>query len=162
MIPLVITGLVLLGLPLILLIVFRSNAATMFLSACAGIVLLNSLDPSVVATAGAIVPGEGEAYVRLSVVILPIFFAVLLTRGAVHKITGLPLHLVVVVLISIMLWVMLPDLTRISWLQDSTNERVWDIVKPFNTLVVAIGFAISLVLSLKQKRGRGGKHHKGE
>ena len=54
--------------PLLLLFVFKANAGILFLAACAGLVLLQTLDPTVVTTAGAVIPGDGESVIRLLVV----------------------------------------------------------------------------------------------
>jgi hypothetical protein len=72
-------------LPLGLLFLLKTNAGIMFLAACAGLVLLESLDPTVVMTAGSFLPGEGEAYIRLIVIFLSIGFAALMFRNSVAK-----------------------------------------------------------------------------
>ena len=75
MIDIIASSLLLLGLPLFLLFFFKANAGVLFFAACAGIVLLESLDPTVVTTASAVLPGEGEAYIRLAVVMLSVIFS---------------------------------------------------------------------------------------
>lgn len=149
-----------LGLPLFMLYFFKSNGGIMFLAACAGLVLLNSLDPVVVTAAGAVVPGEGEAYVRLAVVLLSIVFSGLVFRGTT-KGSALVLNTVVVVLTAVMLWVTLPSATGVSWLIDGIDNEYWKVINDFRTLVVATGFALGLLAVLfghkKSSHGKG-KH----
>lgn len=149
------TALLVFGIPLLLLFLFKSNAAIMFLAACAGIVLLGSLDPTIVATAGSVVPGEGEAYIRLSVVTLSLIFAALMSKNHVKKVTGFILHGLLVILTALMLWSSLPSLSGVSWLVDSTDMSSWQTLDDFKTLVIALGFSMSLIVLLK---GRTVKH----
>ncbi len=151
MIPLILTGVCVLGLPMFLMILFRSNAAIMFLSACAGIVLLDSLDATVVATAAAVVPGEGEAYIRLAVVLLSVAFAALMFRGTIHKLSGYFLHGILVTLTAVLLWAALPSLSGVSWLLESATQPIWEYVDDFRAIVVALGLALSLVVALRTK-----------
>jgi hypothetical protein len=126
---------------------FKSNGGILFLAACAGIVLLNSLDPVVVTTAGAVVPGDGEAYIRLAVVLLSIVFSGLVFRGTI-KGSALVLNTLIVILTSLMLWVTLPESTGVSWLIDSIDSNYWKSLSDFSTLIIALGFALSLIAIL--------------
>ncbi len=149
-----------LGLPLALLIIYKSNAGVMFLAACAGLVLLSSLDDAVVTTAGSVVPGEGEAYVRLSVVLLSIFFAALMFRHTVHG-TKLFLHGAIVILLAGMLWVTVPGVTGLSWLQESSDLNFWLDLYSFRSIIIALGFSLSLiaVLTSRHKSKHKSKKH---
>lgn len=149
-----------LGLPLFMLFFFKSNGGIMFLAACAGLVLLNSLDPVVITAAGAVVPGEGEAYVRIAVVIMSIIFSGLVFRGTT-KGTALLLNTLIVVLLAVMLWLTLPSVTGVSWLVESTNHEYWKRIYDYRTLVIAAGFALSLLAVLfGHKKPAHGKHGK--
>lgn len=150
-----------LGLPLFMLYFFKSNGGIMFLAACAGLVLLNSLDPVVVTAAGAVVPGEGEAYVRLAVVLLSIVFSGLVFRGTT-KGSALVLNTVVVILLAVMLWVTLPSATGVSWLIDGIDNEYWKVTNDFRTLIIAAGFALSLLAVLFGHKKSHVKHGKGK
>lgn len=151
-----------LGLPLFMLFFFKSNGGIMFLAACAGLVLLNSLDPVVVTTAGAIVPGEGEAYVRLAVVMLSIVFSGLVFRGTT-KGTALLLNTFIIIILGVMLWLTLPSVTGVSWLVSSIDSEYWKTVFDFQTLIIALGFALGLLAVLfGHKKPSHGKHNKGK
>jgi hypothetical protein len=157
MVTLVITGLVLLIFPMFLLFFFKTNAGMMFLSACAGLVLLGSLDPAVVTTAGAVVPGEGEAYVRLTVVILSILFASLMFRHTV-KGSSLILHAFIITLLAITLWIILPGATGVSWLLENRKESLWQDINDFRSLIIATGFSLSMLSVLTHSRRHRSKH----
>ncbi len=149
-----------LGLPLFMLFFFKANGGIMFLAACAGLVLLNSLDPVVITTAGAIVPGDGEAYIRLGVVMLSIIFSGLVFRGTT-KGTALLLNTLIVVILAVMLWLTLPSVTGVSWLVESINNEHWKTVYNYQTLLIALGFALSLLAVLfGHKKPQHGKHGK--
>lgn len=138
--------------PLAILFFFKSNGGILFLAACAGIVLLNSLDPVVVTAAGAIVPGEGEAYIRLLVVMLSMLFSGLVFRNTV-KGSAIFLSVLIVFVTSLMLWVTMPEATGVSWLIESIDLEIWARMKDFSTLIIAAGLGLSLVsILLGQKR----------
>ncbi len=157
MTTLVIAGLLFLGLPLALLFLFRTNAGVMFLAATAGLVLLGSLDPTVITTASAVVPGEGEAYVRLSIVILSILLAAMMFKGSVKGST-LFLHAGIIVFLAGTLWVLLPGATGVSWLIESTKESVWQNFYDFRSLIIAAGFSTSLLAVLTRTKGHRSRH----
>jgi hypothetical protein len=155
MTTLIFSAAVLLGLQLLLLLIFKTNAGVMFLAACAGLVLLSSLDPVVVTTAAAFVPQEGEAYVRLLVVLLSIVFSAMMFKNSVHG-SKIFLHALLVVVTALMLWLLLPSATGVSWLLDNSKESIWQNVNDYRTLIVASGFSLSLLVVL-MKSG----HHSG-
>lgn len=142
------------GYPLFLLVFFRANAGMLFLAACAGLVLLSTLDPTVVSTAGAIVPGEGEAYIRLAVVFFAMTFTAMMYRNSVAS-KQLPLHILEILLTANMLLILLPAVTGISWLLNLLKNNIWQQVDSFKTLIVAAGFSLGLLLVLIH-----GQHHK--
>lgn len=156
MIDIIISCFLLLGLPLFLLFFFKANAGILFFAACAGIVLLDSLDPTVVTTASAVIPGEGEAYIRVAVVLLSIVFAAMIFRHSM-KSSQLPLSIFVVLMTAAMLWLILPDATGFSWFKESANQQIWLDLYEFKTLVVATGFSLSLIAVLAKSNGHDKK-----
>lgn len=143
--------------PLVLLFLFNSNAGVMFFAACAGLVLLGSLDTAVVATAGAVVPGEGEAYVRLSVVLVSIILSSLMFKNKIHGSSLVP-HGVIAFLVGVMLWLLLPSVTGVSWLVDSIDNKYWQDVNNFSTLIIAIAFSLSILIVMSRSHTAKGKH----
>lgn len=142
-----------------MLVTFKSNTGIMFLASCAGLVLLNNLDPVVVTAAGAVIPGEGEAYVRLAVVLLSIVFAGLVFRGTT-KGSAMPLSVLIAIILSLTLWMTLPEATGVSWLVNSTSSQYWRDMDSFRALIISAGFALSLiaVLTGKPKHNSKSKH----
>lgn len=159
MTTLLISAIVLLGLPLLLLFVFKTNAGVMFLASCAGLVLLSSLDPVVVSTAGAFVPREGDAYVRLAVVLLSIIFAAMMFKNSVHG-TQMIVHVILAIVTACMLWLLLPSVTGVSWLLDNSKQTIWRHVNDYRTLIVAAGFSLSLLTVLTKNISHSGHKSK--
>lgn len=151
-----VTALLTLGLPFGMVVILRSNAGMMFLAACAGLVLLSNIDGAVVTAAGAVVPGEGEAYVRLAVVLLSIVFAGLVFRDSVAGRLML-LHVLIVLLLAAMFWLLLPGASGVSWLIDTTTSELWRSFNNFKTLIITAGFGLSLVAVLFGQAHRGYK-----
>ena len=161
MMPLIVSGLSLIGFTLFLLVFFKANAGILFLSACAGVILLQSLDPVVISAAGAVLPSEGEAYVKLLVVLLSMLFAAMMFRHSV-KPSQLAIHGLLAVVTGLLLWLLLPSTTGLSWLRSAVREDIWQTLKSYETLVVSLGFCLSLVVVLLSKGSHGhakqGKH----
>jgi hypothetical protein len=155
---LIVSAIVLVGLPVLLVFFLKTNAGVMFFAGCAGLVLLGTLDPALVTTAGSVVPVEGEAYVRLAVVLLSIVFAAIIFSHSVQG-SKILIHMLIAVLMGIMLWLVLPSSTGISWLLGNARESIWRDFNEFRTLIVAAGFTLSL-LSLSQKRSSKHEKHK--
>jgi len=153
----VVSGIILFLLPLLLLVLYKTNAGVMFLAACAGLVLLGSLDPTVVTTAGAVVPGEGEAYVRLSIVMLSMVLAAMMFKNSVQG-SAMFLHIGVVIFLAGTLWVLLPSATGVTWLLDSTKEPIWQDIKDFESIVIAGGFSLSLFAVMSRRKTRRSSH----
>ncbi len=142
------SGLLIIGLPIALLVVFRSSATTMFFAMCVGLVVLRGVDDSLIVAAASVLPiGEAEAYVRLLLLIVFLVIGSLLSKGSVRKSSGLLLHGFVLMFGSLMLWSVLPALTELSWLVDSTDQYAWDIASSFQTIIVTVGFIASLLLT---------------
>lgn len=154
---LIIPAVALLGMPLFLVFFLKCNAGALFLAGCTGLVLLLSLDHAVISTAGAILPSEGEAYIRLLVVLLSIIFAGMLFRESVHG-SAFSLHGLVALFLGFVLWLALPEATGLSWLSKSLNSPLWQDVKQFQALVVAAGFSLSLLVIHTKSTKQHKKH----
>ncbi len=137
--------------PVVSLAVFRANAAVSFFAACTGIVLLSGLDPAVVSTSAVFLPGEGEAYVRIAVMMLTMLLAALLYRHTVHDALRWVLHGTITLCTVAMLWVVLPSKTGVGALLNVIDEPLWITVSNYETLIVAVGFSISVLIVLKNR-----------
>jgi hypothetical protein len=138
-----------------LIVFFKANAGVMLLAACTGFVLLSSIDPVVITTAGAVVPSEGEAYVRLAVILFSMVFTALFFRNSV-KGSQLIMHSIIGAVLSIILLLLLPETTGVSWLLEATDEQAWIDVNEYRSLFVATGFGLSLIAIMTTMK----KHHK--
>lgn len=140
-----------------MLVFFKSNIGIMFFAASTGLVLLSNLDPVVISAASAVVPGEGEAYVRLSVVLLSIVFAGLLSRGTT-KGSAIALNTMVAVILGLVMWVLLPTATGVSWLLDTTKQQYWQDVNDYKAVAIGIGLGLSLISVLLLQNKPKTKH----
>lgn len=154
---LIISALLFIGLPFSMLVMLRSNIGMMFLSACSGIVLLSTLDVAVVSAAGSILPGEGEAYVRLAVVIVSAALTGLFFKASHGFWSGL-LNGFIAVMLGLTLWLILPNATGLSWLIESQDSSLWQNFADFQTVIIALGFGLSLVSVLQLSNAK--KHKK--
>lgn len=149
---------VLFAFPLAMLVLLKTNAGIMFLAACAGLVLLQNIDGVVITTAGAVVPSEGEAYVRLAVVMLSVVFAGLIFRETVRG-GLLGVHSLLILILGAMLWLLLPAVTGVSWLVQSSQELpFWQTADNFKALIITAGIILSLLLILVARSKNKKKH----
>ncbi len=146
-------------LPLLLALLQRANAGAMFLATCSAMVLLGTLDPSLVGSAGSAFPSEGEAIVRTLVIVVALLYATIMFRRSVH---GLKMFLNIVcsILLGAMLASELPRLTGLSLFIPFVGETWWQQLNSYNSIIVLSGLALSLYLiyhrpTKKEKK----KHH---
>lgn len=149
----------LIALFLVPVVVFKANSAILFLSACAGLVILNSLEPSIVTTAGSIIPFEGESVFRLLVILLPVVFASLVFHGTI-KATAMMLHILLSMVSGFCLWVILPKLVSINFVSELTNYEPWQDAVEFTALGLSVALLLSLtILSITKNARHDKKHH---
>ena len=146
--------------PMALVVLLKTNAGLLFFAATAGIVLLSTLDSSVIATAGSVLPGVGEAYVRLAVVIATLALTAVFFAEKVHGTTSLVLHSVISVLIGVMLWLLLPEATGVTWLVDGIDNEYWQDINRYSTLIIAVTFGLSVLTVLPPHNKRSKRRKK--
>ena len=138
---------------------FRTNAGIVFFATSASLLLLSTVDPVVLTTAGSLLPSEGEGYVRLAVVALPIALAVMMFR---HTVSGsvVAVHVFVGLLIALTLALQLPSATGLSWLLDTIDDDYRKLANNFSMLVIALTFSLSLVVVMlsSKKPHKKSKH----
>lgn len=156
---LLISFILLLAFTQFLIVFFKANAGVMLLAACTGFVLLSSIDPAVITTAGAVVPSEGEAFVRLSVVLMSMVFTALFFRNSV-KGAHLFMHIAVGFFLAGILTLLLPETTGVSWLLSATKETSWQDINEYRSLIIATGFGLSLIaiMTTMKKQHKKPKH----
>ena len=148
------------GLPLLLVLIYRTNAGVMFLAACAGLVLLGSMDPAVVSAAGSVLSDSSEGYIRLGIVMVPIIFSALLFKHSTRT-AQLPLQIIICLFIAMMLLLILPKQTGLPWLLSTAEHPVWQDIEEFLTILVAFGIALSLLaVMLRGHTSKKGRHHR--
>jgi len=146
--------------PMVLVVLLKTNAGLLFFASTAGLVLLSTLDSTVLATAGSVLPGVGEAYVRLAVVVATLALTAVFFAEKVHGSTALALHSVIAVLIGFMLWMLLPEATGVSWLVDGVDNQYWQDMNRFSTLIIAATFGLSVMTVLPPRNHARAKKRK--
>lgn len=145
--------------PALLAQFMRANAGAMFLASCGGIVLLSTLDPVLVTTAGAVFPTEGEAIVRVLVIVATIIIATLLFKNSVHGYRAIVNNLVAL-LLGVLLLLQLPALTGFSPFISLISEQWWQEVQLYESAIVVAGLGLSLTAVLVKKNQHHKSHHK--
>ncbi len=163
MLPLIIL-ISLLVVPVLIIMLFRSNAAIVFLALCAGIVLQQFMGANATLVLQAAVPHSSIIYQKiltLTLLLLPALVAIVRLR---KKVTGLRLvlnilpALLTAAVMAIVIVPVLSDITR----QNVMHTRLWSILDGANDLLVGGGVLLSMLLlkpkAHKEKDGKHGKH----
>lgn len=146
--------------PVALALFLRANAGAMFLAGCGGIVLLSTLDPVLVTTAGAVFPTEGESIVRILVILATVVIAALLFKNSVNGYKVL-LNTGISFLLGLLFMLQLPGLTGLSPLITLTQESWWQDIQLYESAIVVAGLGLSLTTVLvKKNQNHKSKHHK--
>lgn len=141
--------------PLVVAQLFRSNAGAMLLAGCGAFVLLGTLDPVLITTAGAVIPTEGEAIVRLLVIATTIGIATSIFSHTIHG-SRVVINGIIALLLGFILLLQLPILTGLGPLVDLVREDWWKQLELYDSGIVLLGLGLSLLMVLT----KGEKHKK--
>lgn len=145
--------------PIAVAVVMRANAGAMFLAGCGGIVLLSTLDPVLVTTAGALFPSQGEAMVRIMVVLASIVIAAILFKDSIFG-TKMVANVLIAFLLGLLLVLQLPALTGLTQLVNLIRLDWWRDLELYESAVVVAGLGVSLVMVLVKKHAPKKSHKK--
>ncbi len=148
--------------PIVLIILLRTNAALVFLALCAGDVLSKYLGDDVVRmyqTFSSNTGGNDLAYVRIGLLLLPaILTLVFLSRsvsGARHAINVVPAVLTGAVT-SLLVVPLLPAGSKFS----IYGTQAWSVIQQFQGVIVGAAVLASMLMLWSSQKGlRRGKHH---
>jgi len=149
--------------PILLLFFLRSNAAVVFLSLCAGTVLLKYVGDdaylvvSSVVTNGSVVVSEA---VNIALVVLPALVATIMLRKSVAG-PKVVLNLLPAILVGLLVALSVVPLISVVSRSNITNTQVWTTLAQFQGLIVAVGVVMSLILLKGSGKKHGDKHGKG-
>jgi len=160
--PLIVIGL-LIGLPLVLSVTLKSNAAIVFLALCTGSLLATFMGEDAVDLFGSFFPGSGAAAtsaVQLAVLFLPAALTIVFLRGtvsgsmALFNILSAAATGVLAVLLAVPL---LPPGTRYG----ITGTDTWSLIEQYQSVIVGSGALVSLLVLWTHKPKHNGrkKHH---
>ena len=70
------------------------------------------------------------------------------------------MHIAIALILGALLWLELPMLSGASWMLETQSLRAWDVLDAFQSPIIAIGIALSLITSLhNSKHGKKSKKH---
>ncbi len=154
---------ILIGLPVLLLMLLRSNAAVVFLALCAGLVLNDNIGSDARFAASLVLPKNTSLLtqiVSISLILLPAIVAMVELR---KKVSGLKLALGAIPAAATGLLV---ALSVVPYLSPITREairrtQIWNEVFGLRGLIIGVGVLFSIVL-LRPKHisKEDKKHHK--
>lgn len=152
--------------PVVLLLALRTHAAIVFLSLCAGSILLKYIGDDAVLSLSFLWSGEvAESVIRLGVLLIPVLLSAIFLRRSMSgpKFIVNILPAVVVGVVGALLAVpLLPNATQ----GNLTGSQAWQTLEQAQELIVGAGILVSLAglwiahRSTHDKGHHKGKHHK--
>jgi hypothetical protein len=162
-------GIILL-IPLVVLTVFKINAALVFMSACVGDVLVQFVSPDAkqfLALFQAHVPkgvDTGDNFVKILLLLLPVVLTSIFMIKTIHGNTKLLLNLLPAVGVSLLIGLLIVPLLPGSLSSNALNTQLWRQIKDAEDLIVGLS-SLTCLLVLWSQRPKTGhkkdKHHKG-
>jgi len=161
MMPLIVIGL-LIGLPAVLSVLLKTNAAVVYLALCTGSLLATFVGKDAVDLFNSFFPSSGSAAtstIELIMLFLPAVLTIVFLRGSVSGSKALfnILPAAATGLLAVLLAVrLLPPGTRYG----ITGTSSWSTLEQFQSVIVGTGVTVSLlVLWTGHKRSGHKKHH---
>ena len=163
MVPLITLAAIVL-LPLLAIMLLRSNGAVAFLSVCLGSVLASLVSSDVVDFIGGFTPLDADAvaeWTRVALVALPLIISLLVTRKSVKpskQILNFIPALAAGLLLALFVVPVLPEAIQTAM----TNNEFWDSLLNLETAIVLVGVlaAYALLLFLRPHHKDDEKNHK--
>lgn len=165
------TGIVLLalliGLPILLILLLRSNAAIIFLALCTGSVLVTYLSQDTLNVAHSIVSSNGQVIdsaVKIALLLLPAILTALFMRKSASGGKAL-LNLLPAIVTGVLTALLVVPLLPLAAQSNVTTTSTWSQLLQYQSFVVGAGVLISLFLlwggrRKHDKHDKKGKHHK--
>jgi hypothetical protein len=149
--------------PVILAFFLKSNAATSFLALCAGFVVISFAGVDLKHLSGQLSFSINSGVLNLTLLILPLLFTLLFTKGKAKDGVGRVVNLAIALCAGGLLAVAGIPLLSDSVRADFANSDVWARMQNIQAAVIGVGVFLSLVMTwakalkkskLKDKRHR--------
>jgi hypothetical protein len=151
------------GAPIVAALLLRSNAAVVFLAACAGVVLQDFLGPDAHMILEAALPRSGPLYGQIldfGLVLLPLLVTLIMLRKK-SKGFKLVLGLVPIVCTGLLMAVVVIDFVSPISRGRITDTIIWKNISEFRGPIVGLGVVSSLALLKPSKKSESShKKHK--
>ena len=144
MAPVLVLGLFV-GVPIALILLFRSNAAIIFLSLCVGDLLVHYVGTDAITAASNRVSANNlPSIVQIGLLLLPAFLSLLLLRKSVSP-SKLPLNVVAAVGVGLVTAILVVPLLPGGVQANVVNNVWWTRAAPYQKWVIAGGSAVALI-----------------
>jgi hypothetical protein len=148
--------------PLAISFFLKSNAALAFLSLCAGFVALSFAGSDLQGLTGQLSFKINSGIVNLVLLILPLLFTVLFSKGSVKQGPGIVIHLAIALCAGALLALVGIPLLSESLRSNFSDSALWTKLQNIQASVIGAGVFLSLVViwakALKKSKLKDKKH----
>lgn len=148
------------GVPLLILLILKSDPSLVYLSACAGVALQSTVAARLTsALRGAHISLSLDT-VSIILIALPILLAMFLLRGTIVR-SKMLFHLPAALSLGVLLALAIVPHLSSSLTQQIVGSQGWDSVQKYGAIAVGIGVAFSIfIASVNTPKIDHGKKHK--
>lgn len=159
--PVIVVGL-LIGLPILLCVILRVNAALVFLALCAGSVAAQFVGGDAQQIFNSFFPNSSQisgSIVQITLILLPALLTILFMRRSItgsKSLFNLLPAIAAGLLTALLIVPELPPGTRYS----ISGTQAWSLITQFQSFIIALGVVLSLLLLWGTKSKHGKDKHK--
>jgi hypothetical protein len=148
--------------PVILTFLLKSNAASSFLALCAGFVAISFAGADLENLTGQLSFSINSSVLNLVLLILPLLFTLLITKGKAKEGIGRFMHLLIAICAGGLLALAGVPLLNESLRSEFSNSDLWSQLKNIQGAVIGAGVFLSLVVTWAKalKKSKKDKKHK--
>jgi divalent metal cation (Fe/Co/Zn/Cd) transporter len=132
--------------PAIIAFLLKSNAALSFLALCAGFVVISFAGSDIKSLTGELNFSISSGILNLSLLIMPLLFTLLFTKGKAKNGFGRALHLTIALFAGVLLALAGVPLLNESLRSGFSDSDIWAQLQKAQAIVVGVGVFLSLVV----------------
>jgi hypothetical protein len=157
--PITLLGIIV-GIPIVLILLLRSNGAIVFLSLCAGSVLVRYVGSDALnVVSGRVSENNLPSIVQIGLLLLPALLSLLLLRKSVPS-SKLIFNALAAVAVGLVTAILLVPLLPGGVQANITNNSLWAKSGQYQSGIIAAGSLIALITLWLTHHGKGRHHHK--
>jgi hypothetical protein len=147
--------------PLLLTFLLKSNAALSYLALCAGFVVVSFASPDLKSLTGQLNFSINGGTLNLVLIIMPLMFTLLFTKGKAKSGFGRVIHLAIALCAGVLLALIGVPLLSSSLRSGFSDSSIWSSLQKAQAGVVGAGVFLSLIVTwtkaLKKPKDKGKK-----